>query len=232
MLRQVEPELLDTLPAADPRAIGSRRDLQRLNFWMGQSLITGRQLQRAFPHKPPRHLLDLGGGDGRFLLSVCRRLGRPWQGIEVTIIDRHNLLASATQGAFAAAGWRVNVSEHDIFGFFKSRASGFCDVILANLVLHHFSDSTLHSIFAIAKEMTALFLAVEPRRSGLAFAFSRAVGFIGCNSVTRHDAPLSVRAGFDGNELSKLWPQDELWCLEERPAGLFSHLFVARRIVG
>jgi hypothetical protein len=35
MLRQVLPEILDHLPADDPEAIGSRRDLRRINFLMG-----------------------------------------------------------------------------------------------------------------------------------------------------------------------------------------------------
>jgi hypothetical protein len=39
---------------------------------------------------------------------------------------------------------------------------------------------------------------------------------------------LSVRAGFSGRELSALWPKGD-WLLEERHAGLFSHLFTARR---
>jgi hypothetical protein len=54
---------------------------------------------------------------------------------------------------------------------------------------------------------------------------------IGCNGVTQYDARVSVRAGFAGNELSALWPASGDWRLTERPAGLFSHLFVAQRIV-
>jgi hypothetical protein len=53
---------------------------------------------------------------------------------------------------------------------------------------------------------------------------------IGCNAVTRHDATVSVRAGFSGNELSALWPADSGWQLTERRAGFFSHVFVARRM--
>ena len=53
---------------------------------------------------------------------------------------------------------------------------------------------------------------------------------IGCNAVTRHDAAVSVRAGFLGNELSALWPDQKNWQLTERRTGLFSHLFVAQKI--
>jgi len=59
--------------------------------------------------------------------------------------------------------------------------------------------------------------------------FSRLLRLIGCNRVTRHDAPISVRAGFTGQELSQLWPAGQGWLLEERPAGWFSHLFIAQR---
>jgi hypothetical protein len=53
---------------------------------------------------------------------------------------------------------------------------------------------------------------------------------IACNEVTRHDARLSVQAGFRGREISERWPRSPNWTVDERPAGLFSHLFVARRV--
>jgi hypothetical protein len=77
--------------------------------------------------------------------------------------------------------------------------------------------------------LAGAFVAVEPRRSARGLLFSRLLGFIGCNRVTRHDAPISVRAGFAGQELSQLWPTGRDWSLQERPAGWFSHLFVAQR---
>jgi hypothetical protein len=58
------------------------------------------------------------------------------------------------------------------------------------------------------------------------------LSFIGCNAVTCHDAPVSVRAGFKGRELSTLWPRDGEWEITERRAGLFSYLFVAHRKSG
>ena len=47
--------------------------------------------------------------------------------------------------------------------------------------------------------------------------------------MTCHDAVVSVRAGFTGQELSALWPDREGWELNETHAGRFSHLFVAQR---
>jgi hypothetical protein len=55
------------------------------------------------------------------------------------------------------------------------------------------------------------------------------MGLIGCNDVTRHDAAISVRAGFRDGELSACWPIAAGWTLTEKRAPPFSHLFVARR---
>jgi hypothetical protein len=53
---------------------------------------------------------------------------------------------------------------------------------------------------------------------------------IGCSWVTIHDAEASIRAGFVRQEMSALWPDKKNWRLTERRAGLFSHLFIAKRI--
>jgi hypothetical protein len=75
-----------------------------------------------------------------------------------------------------------------------------------------------------------LFVAVEPRRARWPLFCSRLLWAIGCNDVTRHDAVVSVRAGFSRNELSSLWPDKQNWQLTEQSAGAFSHLFIARKM--
>jgi hypothetical protein len=75
-----------------------------------------------------------------------------------------------------------------------------------------------------------LFVACEPRRSPSALIASYLVVAIGCNDVSRHDAVVSVRAGFSNHELSKLWPANGHWTLQERAALPFTHCFAACRI--
>ena len=73
-------------------------------------------------------------------------------------------------------------------------------------------------------------MVVEPRRSALARAGTRLLFLIGCNDVTRHDALVSVEAGFTGWEITALWPADPAWeAPVEARAGLFSHVFSARK---
>ena len=75
--RRIEPELLDTMAVDDPRATASRRDLVRVNAVMFQSVIMARPLRANLERKPLR-ILEIGAGDGRFMLSVARRLAPQW----------------------------------------------------------------------------------------------------------------------------------------------------------
>src|SRR6185312_2676586 len=100
------------------------------------------------------------------------------------------------------------------------------DAMAANLFLHHFEAPALAHMLALAASRTRLFVGCEPRRSRFALAGASLLGIVGCNDVTRHDAVVSVRAGFRGGEIGSLWPADG-WRVEEGAWGLFSHRFVA-----
>lgn len=221
--RSIEPEWLDELPPADPRAKRARRDLRRINSWMLQPAIMARLLRGHAPERK-RKLLDLGAGDGSFMLRVARRLG--WQNVTITLVDRQNAVSDETKAAFNTLGWNVEIATADVIEFMEWPA-GF-DIISANLFLHHLSDQDLTRLLGRAAQSAPLFVACEPKRAQWPLFASRLLWAIGCGDVTRHDAPASVRAGFAGRELSALWPTDEPWELHERPR-LFSHCFVARK---
>jgi len=229
MTRRLHPELLDQLPPDDPRALRSRRDLQRLNGWMGNVGAMARELHRAFEGRPPRRIVDLGGGDGTFLLGVARRLPADWQAVEVESLDRQPLLQADTREAMARLGWQVETTQADVFDWLRRPAGAPSDAMLGNLFLHHFSQAQLTELLSAASRRARVFAALEPRRAPLPLACSRMLWLIKCGGVTRHDAPVSVRAGFAGHELSALWTAGPSWSLRERRAGLFGHLFVARR---
>ncbi len=228
MERLIEREFLDDLPPGDAGAVGSRKDLERLNTWMGNAGIMARALRRAFPGNTPRRIVELGAGDGNFMLQVARRLSPEWQGSRVVLLDQQSIVSSPTRSRFESLGWQVETVEADAFDWLNQSAMQSWDAIVANLFLHHFSEEQLVALFCEAEKRTRLFVAIEPRRNSAALAFSRMVWFIGCNKVTRHDAPTSVRGGFAGVELSQLWPAGEHWKLQERRAGPFSHLFIAK----
>lgn len=229
MIRTLHPELLDDLPENHPGAVGSRRDLRRINILMGHPEIFVHSLKNIFPKQPPSRLLEIGAGDGKLLLRVAQRLPATWRNIDVTFIDLQDLLQSDTKIEFAIFNWRVCSIEADVFDWLSDSSVEKTDVALANLVLHHFTDAQLTSLFSEIAKRTDAFVAVEPLRGQWPLFCAQLLSLIGCNAVTCHDAPVSVRAGFIGRELSALWPRDGDWELTERRAGLFSHLFVAKR---
>ena len=227
--RRLEPEWLDHLPAEDPRAMRSRRDLTRVNRFMGNA---GRMAAALARHAPsaPRTIVDLGSGDGQFMLQVARRLAPRWSRVTVVLLDQQNIVSLATRAGFAKLGWRVEPTSADVFNFLaRARAA---DIVTANLFLHHFVDEQLTRLFAQVARMAALMVACEPRRSKLVVEASRLLWLAGCNDVSVHDAVVSARAGFSGRELSALWPRDPQWQLQEHAVGLFSHRFIARRQQG
>jgi hypothetical protein len=232
MYRIIEPELLDILPVVDQRAIGSRADLRRLNFIMGHVGILSRAarsrlVESSFRSQPLR-MVELGAGDGTFLLRLAHRLAAMGVKAQATLLDRQNLVSAETGRAFSALSWSVESVTEDVFDWMEQPFPAV-DMMFANLFLHHFSNSSLRELLRQAAERTNLFIACEPRRSFLGLTVSRWLGLLGCNDVTRHDAVVSVRAGFADHELSTLWPADDKWMLREQSAGLFSHCFIAKR---
>jgi hypothetical protein len=171
----------------------------------------------------------MGAGDGRFLLGVARQLHPDWQGTRAVLLDRRNAVRPETHQAFETLGWRAETCEADVRDWLAQPAAPAYDVLSANLFLHHFQDAQLAELLRAAARSARVFIAVEPRRSLRSLFVSRLLWFIGCGQVTRHDAVASVRAGFTGRELSRLWSADDNWMLQERPAGWFSHLFIAQR---
>jgi hypothetical protein len=226
MHRSIVPELLDHLPASDPGALRSRSDLTRVNLLMGHTAIMARALRDG--HRP-RVLLDVGAGDGMFMLRVARRLAPRWPDCRLVLLDRQNIVSEKTRAAFAALSWKIETVAADVFDFFAAADCPRVDAITANLFLHHFGDGPLARLLSLMSERTRVVIACEPRRGALARVGIRLLWAVGCNHVTLHDAAASVRAGFRGHELSALWPRTSGWDLQERAAGLFSHSFVARR---
>lgn len=226
MKRIVQAEWLDSLPPNDPDAIGSRRDLVRLNRIMGNARIMGDALQETMNGNT--HLTELGAGDGHFLLSLARQISAQKPVMSVTLLDRQEAVSVETHNVFASLGWNTQVVRSDVFDWLHT--GGMDGTMIANLFLHHFRADQLAELFGLIARRVDLFIALEPRRAAWPLFCSRLLWGIGCNHVTRHDAVVSVQAGFTGNELTLLWPRAAHWQIVERSAGAFGHFFMAQKL--
>jgi len=154
------------------------------------------------PHwREGMRIADLGSGDGSLMRAVQARLP-----VEVIPVDKADGL--------------------DVLDFLR-QAGPRLDAIVCNLFLHHLDGDLLSDVLALAAERAPLFVACEPRRARIALQASKMLWVLGANDVTRHDAVVSVRAGFTGHELTAAWPSPD-WQFEERVAWPFTHFFSAR----
>jgi hypothetical protein len=223
MKRLVQPELLDALPSDDSRALRSRRDLRRVNLWMRNHSIMACALQNNFDGHTFGQITELGAGDGCFLLQVAKKINL--QNVNAVLLDLQKNISTETLAAFSKLGWSAEVVVADVFDWPQAPA----EIVIANLFLHHFEDVELKELFCKIALRSKLFIAVEPHRFRFAFPCAQMLRFIGCSKITRHDAAVSIRAGFIRTEVSALWPDKQDWRLTERRAGLFSHLFIAQK---
>ncbi len=242
MTRIVGSEILDGLAAEDPAARRSRRDLRRVHRVMGTRSIIRRALRGAtasVPDNRPLRVLELGAGDGSLMLGVARALAPTWPQVELTLLDRQDLVSLEIIENYARLGWTVLVQVVDALEWAAGttgslqKANGLArwDLIVANLFLHHFEDSQLAVLLNSITEISNGFFACEPRRTWFSLAGSHLAGLIGASAVTREDAVLSVHAGFRDKELSALWSADpDEWQVQEYSAGLFSHCLHAERV--
>ena len=188
MQRRVEPELLDTLPADDPAAQRSRRELRLINAIMGNHRWLAREVRCSI--RPGWRVLELGAGDGTFgARLVSSGICEPRQ---ITGID----LAPRPAAWPAEAAWMRG----DVLAVTLPEA----EIIVANLFLHHFEPEALAQFGARLPAKCRILLASEParRRRHLAQGALLSVAAL-LSRVTRHDMRISIRTGFLGDELSR-----------------------------
>jgi hypothetical protein len=250
--RSVEPEELDGLAADDPRGRRSRSDLRRVHVAMRSIANLQRAVARLQLAVQPRRILELGAGDGTLLLRFARVQRPRWNGVELTLLDRVDLISEETVAGYRELGWRVNFLCADALEWAArqlrsdeartdeartdddrtddgSNDERRYDLCFANLFLHHFEPAPLVLLLRAVAAATDAFVACEPRRSNIARVGSRLIGLLGASEVTRQDAVKSVAAGFTDRELSTAWNTRGGWNLVEFPAPPFSHCLAAAR---
>jgi len=194
MIRTLRPELLDSLPPEHPDAQGSRRDLRLINRVMGNH----RWFERTLPAllQPGERVLELGSGEGDLGLRLAAR-GAPVDGLDLC----PRPATWTTDRAWHAADVRTFSSFDDY------------PAIIGNLIFHQFSDDELSILGAHLRRSARVIVACEPlrcRRSQLLLSLLGPV--VRANRVTRHDARVSVAAGFRPGELAlRLGLTDGAW---------------------
>jgi len=213
MRRLVEPEILDELPAEDPAAVRSRRDLAMINALMGNERWIAREVAKV-PAAAAAGILEIGAGSGQLIA----RLSRQFPQAPAAAVD----LVARPPGLPAAIAWH----QGDVFEQLGRLRAG---VLVANLFLHHFEDEALERLGRLLEPFAVLVFS-EPQRSRLARGLSLPLVAL-VNRVTRHDMRVSIRAGFVAGELpARLGLDPRSWEISETCVWRGAQRVVASRI--
>jgi hypothetical protein len=131
MTRRVEAEWLDVLPPADPRAMRSRRDLERVNALMTNASIVADALRSMLPEGPAT-IAEIGAGDSAFALRVARALPARAPPLSRSSTSRRSSLSDTRAGFDASAATRTRCRPTFSIGSPICRHAAL-DAIVANL---------------------------------------------------------------------------------------------------
>jgi SAM-dependent methyltransferase len=208
--RSESAELMD-----DPTIVGKEltealRQLRWINglllaFW---PTVEGVDTLWREAGKPARlRIVDVGAGSGennRVLLWWAAIRGVE---LDIAVVDiHHDTCREAAE--YNQTKPRIHVVQGDLFHPPFQR----CDIVTASLVLHHFTNDQLPSIFAALLKITRLGVVVNDlHRHALAWLLIRAATrVLSRNRMIRNDAPLSVQRGFRQSDLRQLREQPGL----------------------
>ncbi|HBJ87660.1 MAG TPA: hypothetical protein DDZ88_28140 [Verrucomicrobiales bacterium] len=212
--RCIQPELLDLLPQDDPDALRTREEMVLVNGVMGNHRWITRMLRRH--GETGWRITELGAGDG----TLSRRLLKLGLCREAALHGAD--LASRPANWPAAAGWTCG----DVLAHPLPEA----EIVITNLFLHHFTNTQLRVLGSRLSPATRLLVAAEPARRWIFTILGRLFCEMAeLNHVHRHDMPVSIRAGFRGDELRQALGLGEEWRVSAQSHPLGGYRFLAWR---
>ncbi len=207
--RIVQPEILDSLPENHPDALHNRRDLRWINRLMGNPAWIEKHIRRY--GQAEDSILEIGAGSGELGLRL------------------HQSCTGCFDTITGLDFWSRPPTWPDAWPWHQEDAlhySGYANysVILANLILHQFSDKELRELGPRLLTTARLLIISEPARR-LVHLLQAKIGLIlKFNAVTQHDSAVSIRAGFLGTELADLLGLDSStweWSVHTTWAGAY-----------
>jgi hypothetical protein len=215
-VRNIGAEILDALPPSHPHALANRRDLQLINRLMG----TRRWFRRVLlgPVFASGRILELGAGQGLLSDFLRRRCDQDslWQWHTLDIQPVPSRVNKGLQ-------WH----HCDLLQF---REYHTFEVVFGNLILHQFDANKLQSLGNRLQQGPRALVFQEPWRTSV-FYWGSLLLTLFMHPVSRHDARVSVRAGFRAEELAGLLGlHPEVWKVNVEYSLLGAYRMVALRI--
>ncbi len=221
--RRLTQEILDTLSQDDPRALRSRRDLRMINVVLGGGRWLLKQIDAQLSADSNiRRVIECGAGDGVLTRKIADMLTARHPDISITAVDLQP----------HPRGWQEHPNAQWHQGDLLTADALFDNttLIVANLMLHHFTEEQLQSLGkTFARARCALISEPHRWRPWMRFALYP----LGLNDVTRHDMKVSIESGFTDTELADwLGFSAPDWEVSSHSTFRGLHQVIARRMGG
>ena len=215
-VRKIGMEKLDALPPSHPHALANRRDLYLINRLLGTRRWFGRTLPSLVGSSG--RILELGAGQGLLSDFLRRRYDQAslwqWHALDIQQVPSRII-----------EGLQWHQADLLLFGDYHEY-----EVVFGNFILHQFSTNELQSLGNRLQEGPRALVFQELWRKSL-FYWGSFLLTLFMHPVTRHDARVSVRAGFRGEELASLLGLDpNAWKVSMEYSLLGAYRMVALRL--
>lgn len=206
MQRVLTPELMDDPRVPEPELRSALGYLRFVNRFLGGSRALLRHLapwSRRWPRDRPVTLLDLGTGSADVPLTACRWARARGIELRVTAIDTHEATLRVARERAAGEPW-VRIEACDARGAIAKFGDGSFDYVHAGLFLHHLSDADVLIVLTDMGRLCRAGLVWNDLRRSALHRVLVAAAVIGQRRIARHDAKVSVEAGFTREEVERL----------------------------
>ncbi|MCZ6672181.1 MAG: class I SAM-dependent methyltransferase [Verrucomicrobia bacterium] len=215
-VRKIGEEKLDSLPASHPHALANRKDLHLINRLMGTRRWFGRTLPDLVGTSG--RILELGAGHGLLSDFLRRRHDQAslwqWHALDIKPVP-----SRVTKGLQWHQADLMQFGDYNTF-----------EVVFGNFILHQFDETKLQSLGDRFQQGPRALVFQELWRTS-AFYWGSLLLTLFMHPVTKHDARVSVRAGFRGQELAdQLGLDSATWTVKVEYSPMGAYRMVALRL--
>jgi ubiquinone/menaquinone biosynthesis C-methylase UbiE len=199
-------EIMDDLEFHDDVVFQTLRELDFINQWLGGNAVTLSAIEKTWkeiPKEQPMTIIDLGCGSGEMLRLIAKKATYQNRNVQLTGIDANPHIVDY------ARNYSVDFSniKFEVLNIFSNEfQSHKVDIVIATLLLHHFSNEELIHLFTSLKKNTRVGIIVNDiHRHLLAYySIKWLTSLFSKSSMVKFDAPLSVLRAFKRKELKSI----------------------------
>ncbi|MFZ6050456.1 methyltransferase domain-containing protein [Halocola ammonii] len=207
--RSREPEILDDLELTGNDLTENLRELGKVNRLLGGHQIAISAVREILSDDPKSNwrIADLGCGGGDTLAALAKTPIFKNRKLELVGLD-----ANSTAVEFAKKENAAFDNIHFVCAdLFENWPEENFDIVLFNLVLHHFSDDQIVELLQRAAENSRFIVINDLQRNWIPYQLFRLTSRIfRFSHISRHDGKLSVKKSFTKKDWNRLLNKADL----------------------